>query len=271
MSEWEQVIYQQANSEGEVVIGMVGKYVQLPDAYKSVNEALKHGGLKNCVNVKIEYIDSQDLESKGTEVLEHLDAILVPGGFGTRGTEGKILAAKYARENNVPYLGICLGMQIAMIEYARNVVGMEGANSTEFDSETKYPVIGLITEWINEEGKKELRSEESDLGGTMRLGAQLCHLAEGSKVAEMYGSNQIYERHRHRYEVNNNLLDEIKAKGLSVTGLSADKKLVEIIENPAHPWFVAVQFHPEFTSTPRDGHPLFSGFIKAAKDYQKNK
>lgn len=271
LSEWEQVIYQQANSEGEVVIGMVGKYVQLPDAYKSVNEALKHGGLKNCVNVKIEYIDSQDLESKGTEVLEHLDAILVPGGFGTRGTEGKILAAKYARENNVPYLGICLGMQIAMIEYARNVVGMEGANSTEFDSETKYPVIGLITEWINEEGKKELRSEESDLGGTMRLGAQLCHLAEGSKVAEMYGSNQIYERHRHRYEVNNNLLDEIKAKGLSVTGLSADEKLVEIIENPAHPWFVAVQFHPEFTSTPRDGHPLFSGFIKAAKDYQKNK
>lgn len=271
LSEWEQVIYQQANSEGEVVIGMVGKYVQLPDAYKSVNEALKHGGLKNCVNVKIEYIDSQDLESKGTEVLEHLDAILVPGGFGIRGTEGKILAAKYARENNVPYLGICLGMQIAMIEYARNVVGMEGANSTEFDSETKYPVIGLITEWINEEGKKELRSEESDLGGTMRLGAQLCHLAEGSKVAEMYGSNQIYERHRHRYEVNNNLLDEIKAKGLSVTGLSADKKLVEIIENPAHPWFVAVQFHPEFTSTPRDGHPLFSGFIKAAKDYQKNK
>ena len=271
LSEWEQVIYQQANSEGEVVIGMVGKYVQLPDAYKSVNEALKHGGLKNCVNVKIEYIDSQDLESKGTKVLEHLDAILVPGGFGTRGTEGKILAAKYARENNVPYLGICLGMQIAMIEYARNVVGMEGANSTEFDSETKYPVIGLITEWINEEGKKELRSEESDLGGTMRLGAQLCHLAEGSKVAEMYGSNQIYERHRHRYEVNNNLLDEIKAKGLSVTGLSADKKLVEIIENPAHPWFVAVQFHPEFTSTPRDGHPLFSGFIKAAKDYQKNK
>ena len=192
LSEWEQVIYQQANSEGEVVIGMVGKYVQLPDAYKSVNEALKHGGLKNCVNVKIEYIDSQDLESKGTEVLEHLDAILVPGGFGTRGTEGKILAAKYARENNVPYLGICLGMQIGMIEYARNVVGMEGANSTEFDSETKYPVIGLITEWINEEGKKELRSEESDLGGTMRLGAQLCHLAEGSKVAEMYGSNQIY-------------------------------------------------------------------------------
>jgi CTP synthase len=271
LSEWEQVIYQQANSEGEVVIGMVGKYVQLPDAYKSVNEALKHGGLKNCVNVKIEYIDSQDLESKGTEVLEHLDAILVPGGFGTRGTEGKILAAKYARENNVPYLGICLGMQIAMIEYARNVVGMEGANSTEFDSETKYPVIGLITEWINEEGKKELRNEESDLGGTMRLGAQLCHLAEGSKVAQLYGSNQIYERHRHRYEVNNNLLDEIKAKGLAVTGLSADKKLVEIIENPAHPWFVAVQFHPEFTSTPRDGHPLFSGFIKAAKDYQKNK
>ncbi len=271
LSEWEQVIYQQANSEGEVVIGMVGKYVQLPDAYKSVNEALKHGGLKNHVNVKIKYIDSQDIETKGLEMLEDVDAILVPGGFGNRGIEGKIIAAKYARENNIPYLGICLGMQIALIEYARNVCHMEKANSTEFDKNSPFPVVGLITEWINDEGNKEVRNENSDLGGTMRLGAQLCHLEKGSKVAELYGKQEIYERHRHRYEVNNNLLPEIKKAGLKVTGLSADKKLVEIIENDKHPWFVAVQFHPEFTSTPRDGHPLFSGFIKAAKEYQSKK
>ena len=269
LSEWEQVIYQQANSEGEVVVGMVGKYVQLPDAYKSVNEALKHGGLKNHVNVTIKYIDSQDIETKGVELLEGLDAILVPGGFGNRGIEGKIMAAKYARENNIPYLGICLGMQVALIEYARDVVGMEKANSTEFDPQSPYPVVGLITEWINDEGAVEVRNEKSDLGGTMRLGSQLCHLEEGSKVKELYGKAEIYERHRHRYEVNNNLLPKIKEAGLNVTGLSADRKLVEIIENPKHPWFVAVQFHPEFTSTPRDGHPLFSGFIKAAMEYQE--
>ena len=269
LSEWEQVIYQQANSEGEVVVGMVGKYVQLPDAYKSVNEALKHGGLKNHVNVTIKYIDSQDIETKGVELLEGLDAILVPGGFGNRGIEGKIMAAKYARENNIPYLGICLGMQVALIEYARDVVGMEKANSTEFDPQSPYPVVGLITEWINDEGAVEVRNEKSDLGGTMRLCSQLCHLEEGSKVKELYGKAEIYERHRHRYEVNNNLLPKIKEAGLKVTGLSADRKLVEIIENPKHPWFVAVQFHPEFTSTPRDGHPLFSGFIKAAMEYQE--
>ena len=269
LSEWEQVIYQQANSEGEVVVGMVGKYVQLPDAYKSVNEALKHGGLKNHVYVTIKYIDSQDIETKGVELLEGLDAILVPGGFGNRGIEGKIMAAKYARENNIPYLGICLGMQVALIEYARDVVGMEKANSTEFDPQSPYPVVGLITEWINDEGAVEVRNEKSDLGGTMRLGSQLCHLEEGSKVKELYGKAEIYERHRHRYEVNNNLLPKIKEAGLKVTGLSADRKLVEIIENPKHPWFVAVQFHPEFTSTPRDGHPLFSGFIKAAMEYQE--
>ena len=269
LSEWEQVIYQQANSEGEVVVGMVGKYVQLPDAYKSVNEALKHGGLKNHVNVTIKYIDSQDIETKGVELLEGLDAILVPGGFGNRGIEGKIMAAKYARENNIPYLGICLGMQVALIEYARDVVGMEKANSTEFDPQSPYPVVGLITEWINDEGAVEVRNEKSALGGTMRLGSQLCHLEEGSKVKELYGKAEIYERHRHRYEVNNNLLPKIKEAGLKVTGLSADRKLVEIIENPKHPWFVAVQFHPEFTSTPRDGHPLFSGFIKAAMEYQE--
>ncbi|MBP8173146.1 MAG: CTP synthase [Aeromonadaceae bacterium] len=269
LSEWEKVIYQQANSSGEVTIGMVGKYVSLPDAYKSVNEALKHGGLKNHLSVNIKYIDSQDVETKGLEVLEGLDAILVPGGFGERGVEGKILAAQYARENKIPYLGICLGMQVALIEYARHVAGLEGAHSSEFRKDSPYPVVGLITEWINDEGKVEQRTEGSDLGGTMRLGAQLCHLADGSKVRAMYGNDTIYERHRHRYEVNNTLLPKIEAAGLKVTGLSADKKLVEIIEIPDHPWFVAVQFHPEFTSTPRDGHPLFEGFIRAAGEYQK--
>ena len=269
LSEWEKVIYQQANANGEVTIGMVGKYVSLPDAYKSVNEALKHGGLKNHLSINIKYIDSQDVETKGTEILEGLDAILVPGGFGERGVEGKILAAQYARENKIPYLGICLGMQVAMIEFARHVAGLEGAHSSEFSKNSPCPIVGLITEWINDEGKVEQRTEGSDLGGTMRLGSQLCHLADGSKVRAMYGNESIYERHRHRYEVNNTLLPKVEAAGLKVTGLSADKKLVEIIEIPDHPWFVAVQVHPEFTSTPRDGHPLFEGFIRAAGEYQK--
>ena len=269
LSEWEKVIYQQANANGEVTIGMVGKYVSLPDAYKSVNEALKHGGLKNHLSINIKYIDSQDVETKGTEILEGLDAILVPGGFGERGVEGKILAAQYARENKIPYLGICLGMQVAMIEFARHVAGLEGAHSSEFSKNSPCPIVGLITEWINDEGKVEQRTEGSDLGGTMRLGSQLCHLADGSKVRAMYGNESIYERHRHRYEVNNTLLPKVEAAGLKVTGLSADKKLVEIIEIPDHPWFVAVQFHPEFTATPRDGHPLFEGFIRAAGEYQK--
>lgn len=269
LSEWEQVIYEEANPTGEVTIGMVGKYVSLPDAYKSVNEALKHGGLKTRHSVNIKYIDSQDIETRGAEQLEGLDAILVPGGFGERGVEGKILAAQYARENKIPYLGICLGMQVAMIEFARNVAGMEGAHSSEFKKDCAYPVVGLITEWVDEEGNVETRTEKSDLGGTMRLGSQLCHLVEDSKVRQMYGSPTIYERHRHRYEVNNKLLPQIEAAGLKVTGLSADKKLVEIIEIPDHPWFVAAQFHPEFTSTPRDGHALFAGFVKAAGEYQK--
>ncbi|OOF05422.1 CTP synthase [Salinivibrio sp. MA607] len=269
LSEWEQVSYEEANPMGEVTIGMVGKYIELPDAYKSVNEALKHGGLKNRLTVNIKYVDSQDLETRGSEMLKDLDAILVPGGFGDRGIEGKILAAQYARENNVPYLGICLGMQVALIEYARNVAGMEGANSTEFSQASPYSVVGLITEWVDEEGKVEERSETSDLGGTMRLGAQLCHLAEGSKAHQLYGNTQIHERHRHRYEVNNLLRPKLEKAGLSVSGLSADKKLVEIIENPAHPWFVACQFHPEFTSTPRDGHPLFAGFVAAAGKKQR--
>jgi CTP synthase len=270
LTEWEQVLYAESNPTGEVTIGMVGKYVELPDAYKSVNEALKHAGLKNRLTVKIKYIDSQDIESKGEQILQGLDAILVPGGFGERGIEGKIAAAKYARENLVPYLGICLGMQVALIEYARNVAGMENANSTEFDPDTPFPVVGLITEWLDAAGSTESRSENSDLGGTMRLGSQLCHLLQDSKVHDMYGASEIYERHRHRYEVNNNLRDKVEAAGLKVSGLSADKRLVEVIEIAEHPWFVAGQFHPEFNSTPRDGHPLFTGFVKAAGEYFKN-
>ena len=269
LSEWEQVLYQQANPTGEVTIGMVGKYTELPDAYKSVNEALKHAGLKNRLSVNIKYIDSQDVETKGVDILKGLDGILVPGGFGYRGVEGKILTAKYARENNIPYLGICLGMQVALIEFARNVAGMTQAHSSEFDRTCPQPVVGLITEWQNAEGNTEVRSDESDLGGTMRLGAQKCHLIEGSLARQLYGAETIEERHRHRYEVNNVLLPQIEKAGLKVTGLSADKKLVEIIEVPNHPWFVACQFHPEFTSTPRDGHPLFKGFVKAAKTNQK--
>ena len=269
LSEWEQVLYQQANPTGEVTIGMVGKYTELPDAYKSVNEALKHAGLKNRLSVNIKYIDSQDVETKGVEILKGLDGILVPGGFGYRGVEGKILTAKYARENNIPYLGICLGMQVALIEFARNVAGMSHANSSEFDRTCEQPVVGLITEWQDADGNTEVRSDESDLGGTMRLGAQKCHLIEGSLARQLYGAETIEERHRHRYEVNNVLLPQIEKAGLKVTGLSADKKLVEIIEVPNHPWFVACQFHPEFTSTPRDGHPLFEGFVKAAKTNQK--
>ena len=269
LSEWEQVLYQQANPTGEVTIGMVGKYTELPDAYKSVNEALKHAGLKNRLSVNIKYIDSQDVETKGVDILKGLDGILVPGGFGYRGVEGKILTAKYARENNIPYLGICLGMQVALIEFARHVAGMSQANSSEFDRTCPQPVVGLITEWQNAEGNTEVRSDESDLGGTMRLGAQKCHLIEGSLARQLYGAETIEERHRHRYEVNNVLLPQIEKAGLKVTGLSADKKLVEIIEVPNHPWFVACQFHPEFTSTPRDGHPLFEGFVKAAKTNQK--
>ena len=269
LSEWEQVLYQQANPTGEVTIGMVGKYTELPDAYKSVNEALKHAGFKNRLTMNIKYIDSQDVETKGVEILKGLDGILVPGGFGYRGVEGKILTAKYARENNIPYLGICLGMQVALIEFARNVAGMSHANSSEFDRTCEQPVVGLITEWQDADGNTEVRSDKSDLGGTMRLGAQKCHLAEGSLARQLYGAETIEERHRHRYEVNNVLLPQIEKAGLKVTGLSADKKLVEIIEVPNHPWFIACQFHPEFTSTPRDGHPLFEGFVKAAKDNQK--
>jgi len=269
LSEWEQVLYQEANPVGEVTIGMVGKYIELPDAYKSVNEALKHAGIKNQVKVRIQYIDSQNIESKGVELLSGVDAILVPGGFGERGVEGKILAAQCARENKVPYLGICLGMQVALIDYARNVAGLEGAHSTEFNKETSNPVIGLISEWLDEEGKVEYRHENSDLGGTMRLGSQLCHLVKGTKVNDVYGSETIYERHRHRFEVNNNYRKQLSDAGLVFSGLSTDKTLVEVIELPDHPWFIAGQFHPEFNSTPRDGHPLFEGFVAASFEHQK--
>jgi CTP synthase len=269
LAEWEQVLYQESNPTGEVTIGMVGKYVELPDAYKSVNEALGHAGLKNRLTVHIKYIDSQDVESKGTSVLAGLDGILVPGGFGERGVEGKILAAQYAREHKVPYLGICLGMQVALIEYARNVAGMPGAHSTEFNKATPYPVVGLITEWRDADGSVEVRTDESDLGGTMRLGSQNCNLKENTKAREIYGKAVIQERHRHRYEVNNHLRPKLEEAGLVVSGLSADNQLVEMIEIPTHPWFVAGQFHPEFNSTPRDGHPLFQSFVAAAHKYQK--
>jgi CTP synthase len=267
LAEWDFVVDSQMNAEGQVTIAMVGKYMELLDAYKSVTEALIHAGIHKKTKVKIRYIDSELLEQDNS-LLDGVDAILVPGGFGSRGTEGKIYAVKTARENNIPYLGICLGMQIAIIEYARNVCGLKDAHSTEFNPDTANPVVGLIAEWIDAEGKKELRSEDSDLGGTMRLGSQTCHLLSGSKAQEIYAADQVEERHRHRFEVNNNFLPTLKEAGLVVGGLSHDKTLVETIELPEHPWFFASQFHPEFNSTPRDGHPVFQGFVAAAVDYQ---
>jgi CTP synthase len=268
LEEWDAVVDNQLNAKGEVTIAMVGKYMELLDAYKSLTEALIHAGIHNKTKVKIRYVDSELLQDDHS-LIEGADAILVPGGFGTRGTEGKIFAVKTARENKIPYLGICLGMQIAVIEYARNVCGLDGANSTEFNPDTQYPVVGLIEEWVDEHGNKEQRSEDSDLGGTMRLGAQVCHLISGSMAQKIYGSERIEERHRHRYEVNNNFLPQLKEAGLVIGGLSYDKSLVETVELTDHPWFFASQFHPEFTSTPRDGHPLFQGFIAAASAYQK--
>ena len=270
LHQWDNVVANQMLSDGQVTVAMVGKYMDLLDAYKSLTEALVHAGIQNKTKVKIRYIDSEKLLANH-ELLDGVDAILVPGGFGSRGIDGKIHAVKVARENNIPYLGICLGMQIAVIEYARNVCGLEDANSTEFDTKTEYPVVGLIEEWIDQEGNKELRSADSDLGGTMRLGSQVCHLVAGSKAQNIYGDEQIQERHRHRFEVNNNFLPKLKDAGLVVGGLSFDKTLVETIELPEHRWFFASQFHPEFTSTPRDGHPLFSSFVHAATAYQQYK
>ncbi len=265
LSEWDDVVEREfAPTRDRVTVAMVGKYVDLQDAYKSLNEALGHAGLQTLTDVKIKYIDAEEIERDGTGVLDDVDAILVPGGFGDRGIEGKISAVRFARENGVPYLGICLGMHMAMIEYARNVCGLAGAHSTEMDTSTPHPIIALITEWMNADGTSEQRDENSDLGGTMRLGAQPCHLETGSMAREIYGKDEISERHRHRYEVNNNYLPQLQAAGMRVGGWSADHSLVEMIELPGHPWFLACQFHPEFTSGPRGGHPLFTSFIKAA-------
>ena len=265
LSDWEDVVEREfGESSGQVRVAMVGKYVDLLDAYKSLNEALKHAGLQTLTEVKIDHIDAEDIERNGTAVLQGVDAILVPGGFGDRGVEGKITAVRYARENNIPFLGICLGMHVALVEYARNVLGLEDANSTEMNASTAHPIVALITEWMNADGSSEQRDASSDMGGTMRLGAQPCHLEAGSLVRQVYGQDTVKERHRHRYEVNNNYLEQLQGAGMRVAGWSADRSLVEIIELPQHPWFVACQFHPEFTSRPRGGHPLFTGYIQAA-------
>ncbi|TVZ39824.1 CTP synthase [Alteromonadaceae bacterium 2753L.S.0a.02] len=264
LSEWDKVLELEQNATEEITIAMVGKYMDLLDAYKSLNEALSHAGMHAGAEVNINYINAEDIEEQGTGILADADAILVPGGFGARGLEGKLMSVQYARENNVPYLGICLGMQCAVIEFARNVLKLDKANSTEFDPKTPHPVIALITEWVTADGDTEKRDESSDLGGTMRLGAQECHLEKGSKMAAIYGKDMIVERHRHRFEVNNTFLDQLRQAGLRIGGWSADDTLVETVELPDHPWFVASQFHPEFTSTPRDGHPLFLSYIKAA-------
>ena len=265
LTEWKKIVYAIKNPKHTVKIAMVGKYVDLTESYKSLTEALKHAGIHTETDVQITYIDSESLEKEGVDSLKEMDAILVPGGFGARGVEGKIAAVKYARENQVPYLGICLGMQIALIEYARDVAGMKGANSTEFDLKAPYPVVGLIDEWQTADGSVETRDAGADLGGTMRLGAQEVELKEGSLAAKIYGSTSIKERHRHRYEVNNNVVPDLQKAGLVIGGVSAGReRLVETIELPNHPWFFACQFHPEFTSTPRKGHPLFTAFVKAA-------
>jgi CTP synthase len=264
LGEWDQVIEAKLHPEKEINIAMVGKYMELLDAYKSLIEAIDHAGIKNRTKVNIQYIDSEIIERDGCSILEGKDAILVPGGFGNRGVEGKIRTVQYARENKVPYLGICLGMQSAVIEFARNVCGLEDAHSTEFSNSTANPVVGLITEWTTAEGDTEQRTEDSDLGGTMRLGGQECRLEEGSLSAEAYGKETIVERHRHRFEVNNNYIETLEKNGLRIAGRSMDGNLVEVVEVVDHPWFVACQFHPEFTSTPRDGHGLFEAFVGAA-------
>lgn len=270
LAEWQAVVDALDDPSGTVTVAMVGKYMDLTEAYKSLSESLIHAGLHTRTKVNIRYIDSEDIEREGIACLEDVDAILVPGGFGERGVEGKIRTVQYARENDVPYLGICLGMQVAVIEYARHVAGLKQAHSTEFDQDTPYPVIALITEWVTAEGALERRDEGSDLGGTMRLGGQECVLVKGSKASKLYGKASIIERHRHRYEFNNTFLDPLQEAGLAIAGRSADGNLVEMVEIPEHPWFVACQFHPEFTSTPRDGHPLFSGFITAARAHAEN-
>jgi CTP synthase len=268
LNEWDRVVDAKLNPDQEVTIAIVGKYMELLEAYKSLIEAISHAGIETRTRVNIKYIDSSDVKVQGTSILEGVHAILVPGGFGVRGVEGKIRTVQFARENKIPYLGICLGMQVAVIEYARNVAGLTDAHSTEFKADCKDPVIALISEWVGADGSKELRDANSDLGGTMRLGGQECKLDTSSTTFECYGKEVIVERHRHRYEVNNTYVEALQNAGLKVAGRSMDGMLVEVVEVPDHPWFVGCQFHPEFTSTPRDGHPLFTGFIKAALEHQ---
>ncbi|MFA5083287.1 MAG: CTP synthase [Hydrogenophilaceae bacterium] len=272
LSVWKKMVDALEHPLHEVNIAFVGKYVDLTESYKSLTEAMVHAGIHTRSKVKVRYLDSEDLETGDLSALADMDAILVPGGFGKRGTEGKIAAIRYARENKVPYLGICLGMQLAVVEFARNVAGMTGAHSTEFDAATQYPVIGLITEWLDRDGHVEKRDAQSDLGGTMRLGGQVCQLVEGSLARTVYGKAEVVERHRHRYEVNNTLLSQLEAKGLVVAGRAPGTQLCEMVELPreTHPWFVGCQFHPEFTSNPRDGHPLFKAFVEAALASKEN-
>ena len=265
LSVWQQIETAIANLDAEITIAMVGKYVDLTDAYKSLNEALYHAGIRSGNKVNIRYVDSEDLLQQGTGLLADVDGIIVPGGFGNRGIEGKILAVQYARENRIPYLGICLGMQIAVVEYARHVLGLAGAGSTEWDDKVADPVVALVTEWVNERGETEQRDVHTDLGGTMRLGALPARLKSGSQIARIYGAEIINERHRHRYEVNSHYEKRLEDAGLVISGRSEDNGLVEVIELPEHPWFIACQSHPEFTSTPRKGHPLFESFIRACR------
>jgi CTP synthase len=267
LGEWHQVVAAKASPDLTINLAMVGKYVNLKDAYISLNEALMHAGLRTRTRVNIEFIEASDLEKHGTGCLHGMDAILVPGGFGERGIEGKIQAVRFAREHGVPYLGICLGMQLAIIEFARHVAGLEGAHSTEFNRATPHPVIALITEWQDQKGTVEARDESSNFGGTMRLGAQDVRISHGSRAHAVYGADLIRERHRHRYEFNNNYLQKLMNAGLRFSGFSRDG-LVELVELPQHPFFIASQFHPEFRSTPRDGHPLFTGFVKAAREHR---
>ncbi len=268
LKEWSAIVEAKQNPDGEVDIAMVGKYIDLRDAYISLTEALLHGGIQTRTRVNIHYFESEEIESEGTSCLADMDGIVVPGGFGDRGIEGKIMTARFARENKTPYLGICLGMQIAVIEAARNLAGLDGAQSTEFDSSTPHPVVALVTEWQTASGDIEERTDASELGGTMRLGAQGISLEEDSLAAKVYGKSEIFERHRHRYEVNNNYRETLEKAGMRFSGLSVDD-LVEMIELPDHPWYMASQFHPEFTSNPRDGHPLFSSFIRAALEHHR--
>ena len=271
LGDWKSVVESQLRAKNMVKLKMVGKYMDLSDAYKSLNEALIHAGIRTFTQVDVEFVDSVNIEADGVSVLEDADAILVPGGFGERGFEGKVLAAGFAREKNIPYLGICYGLHAAVVDIARNKANLSKADTTENNADTPHPVIGLVTEWVDQDGLKNERDKNSDLGGTMRMGAQSCHLEKGSKAFQIYKKQEILERHRHRYEVNNHYIEILEDAGLKVAGRSADKSLVEMIEYTDHPWFVASQFHPEFTSSPRDGHPLFTSFIEAALIYQTGK